>query len=527
MLELVACGLKHIVLSPGSRSQALALAAGDLERQGLITLHVHIDERTAGFFALGIAKASGVPAAVIVTSGSAPANLHPAVIEAHESVVPLIVVSADRPARLHGIRANQTTDQAGLFATAVRKELHLGANDENISWRECAAVVFDSALGVQTANPGPVYLNIAFDEPLSEAVLQQKFSVRDKSLMHKRGHYSLLGRKKEILDVYKPTLVLAGSDAGDEAVLFAQKGDFPLCAEVCSNARWGENIIVSYEHLLRNRDFVQEVQRVVVFGYPTLSRDVERLMSSPHIETIVVAPFGEQVYNPLRAAMIVGALEVRISEEHKPAQRAWLDKWRSRDSAVRESEKIRDEQDSFTPVTRNMLVEQVWEATHEDDCVMFAASRLVRVAESCLLPKKVTVYANRGVAGIDGTIATALGIEQARREFQGTTRLIMGDLAFLHDVGSLLAVEGNVDRRLQIIVGNDQGGTIFANLGIIGANDSDMFERVFLAPPRVNIQHLAEAYGCRYENVSSVEQFRRVLFRRDSEVSIIEIELKR
>ncbi|WP_370297518.1 thiamine pyrophosphate-binding protein, partial [Cryobacterium sp. TMB3-12] len=174
LAEFVSLGVRDIVLSPGSRSQALALAATEFERLGLLRLHVRIDERGAGFLALGLAIESGRPALVVCTSGTAVANLHPAVLEAHHSVVPMILLTADRPAELRGIRSNQTTVQPGIFAEAVRLCEDVAAPDgtvgESGTALALARLAYATALGTQTNNPGPVQLNLAFREPLSAAV---------------------------------------------------------------------------------------------------------------------------------------------------------------------------------------------------------------------------------------------------------------------------------------------------------------------------------------------------------------------
>lgn len=521
---LVAAGVSDVVVCPGSRSQALALAAAELAASGRITLHVRIDERVAGFLALGLGVETDRPAVVITTSGTATANLHPAVLEAHHSRVPLIVLTADRPAEAHGIRANQTTKQDDLYGFAARLavvvEAPTGDAGEQGAARDLAQRAYRAATDV--LDPGPVHLNLAFREPLSGSfdpvVAEAASDVLDETDATAEAPL-YPGRPHLVLERGPRTLVVAGHHAGPAAEQLAADGGWPLIAEVSSGSRFGRNVIAAYRELLREEDYREAVERVVVFGHPTLSREVPLLLQQPQVETIVVAPAGAEVYNPGRQAdRIVSSVAV----EAGPADRAWLGAWvvGSRERVVDPSPaapdldglhsttpaerlaSVRAELDAVRlPVTREVLVDAVWRATWPHDRLVVGASRLIRVADGLVPGRKISVHANRGLAGIDGTIATATGIALASQADggPGVTRVLLGDLAFLHDVGALLLDDG-VAPRLQVIVGNDGGGTIFDALEVAQSAPGALFDRVQYTPQHVRLESLATAYGWEYRS---------------------------
>lgn len=517
--ELVRLGVQDLVVCPGSRSQALSLAAAALERAGSIRLHVRIDERVAGFLALGLAVESGSPAAVIVTSGTAVANLHPAVLEANHSGVPLLLLTADRPDELRGIRSNQTTHQAGIFGVAVRftrdVPAPMGEVDDAASARTLARLAVDAAVGVGPAGPGPVHLNLALREPLSTPIAALD---RVEQTGTPVARTARITRPGILLERGKRTVVIAGHGAGPMAEALAHAGGWPLLAEVSSGARYGRNLIVAYRELLADPDFGGQVERAVVFGHPTLSREVPALLTRDGVEVVVVAPTGDEVYNPgRRAAHIVGAAAIVDGS----IDRAWIGSW------VQASRTISDEKShdvapdleaahSSDPavrlgyvkgefaavrarIDRRMLALAVWGATWPHDRLVLGASRLIRDVDAAVPGKKIHVHSNRGLAGIDGTVATALGIAIASQvDGAGVTRVLLGDLTLLHDAGALLGGMGESTPRIQVIVGNDGGGTIFDGLEVAESTESADFDRVLYTPQRVDLAALAAAYGWSY-----------------------------
>lgn len=578
--ELVRSGVTDVVVAPGSRSQALALAAAELERAGAIRLHVRIDERGAGFLALGLAVETGRPAVVVTTSGTAVANLHPAVLEAHHGGVPLIFATADRPAELRGIRSNQTTMQPGIFAGAVRLERDVPPPEGRAGEADAAAQLAREAvratLGVDAdgrsvphPGPGPVHLNLQLREPLSAAV-----ELADDDVPRADGTTSVSAPAVAApADVpvarlaHGPrTVVIAGAGAGPDAEELARTAGWPLLAEVTSGARFGPNLVVAYRELLREPGFGDEVERAIVFGHPTLSREVPALVQRKGVEVIAVAPSGIEWFNPGHA---VDRFERAVAvEPHEPSaeDRAWTGRW------VRASRMLRDEaaagadgaplrsgvdetghvsdfaaqreylRDQLgrirTPVDRRMLVEAVWAATWPHDRLVFGASRLIRDADRVVPGRRISAHANRGLAGIDGTVATTIGIAIASQaadvaadapatSARGTTRALIGDLTLLHDVGSLLIGAGETRPRVLVIVGNDGGGTIFDALEVAASAPSDAFDRVQYTPQHVDLAALAGAYGWEYRRAATRGELDEALGTAVTGPTILEVPLAR
>ncbi|MDN4613680.1 2-succinyl-5-enolpyruvyl-6-hydroxy-3-cyclohexene-1-carboxylic-acid synthase [Leifsonia sp. F6_8S_P_1B] len=573
---LVRAGVRDLVVSPGSRSQALALVAAELERSGAARLHVRIDERVSGFLALGLARESGAPAVVITTSGTATANLHPAVLEAHEAGVPLIVLTADRPAELRGIRSNQTTQQDGLYGDVVRwsedVEAPTGADGESERAEALAVDAVRAAVGAETADPGPVHLNVGLREPLSVAVPPLDGVVaaaegREASdriarrLLPTVAGPEALGREILQLSAGPRTVVVAGADAGEDAERLAREGGFPLLAEVSSGARFGPNLVPAYRELLGEATFGGRVERAVVYGHPTLSREVPALLTRADVEVVVVAPTGRQAYNPGHRARIVGGVRPPETDLRSPEVRGWVGSWvfasrRLLEQAAREAdpaavapdvEKARsyDPADALAfakaelaavraPLTRALLAEALWRYSWPHDRLVLGASRLIRDLDRAAPGKRIRVHANRGLAGIDGTISTALGIAIASQTAAaasdapgGVTRVLLGDLALLHDAGSLLLGAGETRPHLQVVVGNDGGGTIFDGLEVSASAPAAAFDRVLYTPQQVDIAALAAAYGWDHRVARTKGELDQALSAPPPGVSIVEVPLGR
>lgn len=542
--EFVRLGVRDVVLSPGSRSQALALAAAEFEAAGMLRLRVRIDERVAGFLALGTAVETGRPVLVVTTSGTAVANLHPAVLEAHHAGVPLILLTADRPARLRGIGSNQTTTQPGLFAAAVRFERDLPPSEPE---------VYEQLARDAVGHTGPVHLNLQFDEPLSAPLPALSAELERARLDHVKeiapaadastgiggpSARDLLhtvdggggdgGRggggagpgggaaTPFVLRAEPGTVVIAGAGAGAVAEQVAHELGAPLLAEVASGARFGRNLVVAYRELLRDAEFGGRVRRAIVFGHPTLSREIPALLQRDDVTAIVVRTPGAEDYNPgRRVAAFADAVQVQGGPD---PDRGWVGRWvaasrslltpadRAPDIDLDLGDHVLSELEAVrAPVTRRTLVEAVWRATWPHDRLVLGASRLIRELDRVAAGKRIPVHANRGLAGIDGTVATGLGIalaSQAGDASRGTTRVLLGDLALLHDAGALLFGAGEVRPRIQVIVGDDGGGTIFDGLEV-ASQAGDGFDRVMLTGQRFDAEALARAYGWAFARVDS------------------------
>jgi 2-succinyl-5-enolpyruvyl-6-hydroxy-3-cyclohexene-1-carboxylate synthase len=545
--ELVRLGVRDVVLSPGSRSQALALAVAELEGAGRIRLRVRLDERGAGFLALGLAVETRTPVLVITTSGTAVANLHPAVLEAHHSGVPLLVVTADRPAEVRGIGANQTTRQPGIFGAAVRASFDVVAPTGRAGEAESAVRLAREAVaaaGTSVITTGPVHLNVAFTEPLSAVV--------DPPEAGERAVYTAPRLRGDALPIYQAprTVVVAGHGAGEVAETTARALGAPLLAEVSSGAHFGPNLVVAYRELLAAVDFGDRVERVIVFGHPTLSREVPALIQRPDVATVVVRSPSFDDYNPGHAVgTFADAVRVLGEPDDSRAGRAWLGRWVTTSRALLEQHDAPDvelavssepsAQAAFSrqvlaglraPVTRRALVEAVWRMTWPHDRLVLGASRLIREADRVVPGKKITVHANRGLAGIDGTIATATGIALASQaeaaSAAGITRVLLGDLTLLHDAGSLLFGAGEPRPRIQVVVGNDGGGTIFDSLEVAATAPPTALDRVMLTAQSASIEQLAGAYGWDYRRVANRGELDAALTASDAP-TIVEVPLTR
>ena len=570
---LVARGVRHVVVSPGSRSQALALVAAALEQRDLIRLHVRIDERVAGFTALGIGRETGMPAVVVCTSGTAVANLLPAALEAHHAGVPLLLLTADRPPELRGVGANQTTRQPGLFRSAVRLEADLavpeqtdddGTAAQTSELDALAAEALAAALGEGARAAGPVHLNVPLREPLAGAVpewLAERAASRTTvaegaddddvsgALYQGGGGIGMadVAPDTEAAHVVEPgprTVVVAGADAGPVAEQFAHDGGYPLIAEIVSGARFGRHLVHGYRALLREAELGGRIERVVLFGRPTLSREVTRLLSRDDVEVLAVRGPGEPV-NLNGATVAVDAVRASGAGE-----RPWLGEWMraSRDAAVDLTPPAPDAEGLASTVPRERLgalnaevevlraavdraalVDALWRATWPHDRLVFGSSRIVRVADELLGGKKVSVHSNRGLAGIDGTIATATGVALASQDDErpGVTRLLLGDLAFLHDMGALLLPPGEDEPRLQVVVGNDGGGTIFDGLEVASVAGDDAMARVQYTPHTARLEQLALAFGWEYHRCTTRVALDQVLTAPTGGRQLVEVPLSR
>ena len=497
--ELAAWG-RNFWLAPGARSQALAIAAAQISEAGLAKLYVRLDERSLGFSALGAAVYGG-PQVVITTSGTAVANLHPAVLEAHHSGVGLILLTADRPAELRGKGANQTTNQVGIFADAVIECIDVPAPTfEDIPrLPQLAKELVERAVLLAWAQPAqPVQLNLQFSEPLSDITpnAADVFNSLETEDQYQES-VPAIEAVSYTLDATLPTVVIAGANSGAFEEEIAALG-LPVLAEPTSGVRHLENAILGYRFVLANDlSLVKEIRQIVVYGKPTLSRPVIALLKEDGIKVIV------------REGQM-GAFEIGSNIEKSSSQivlgkhpdEAWLISWQE---LARE----------LTPATeggldRRSIIELTWKASPRDNnIIVLGASQLIREADFYAPGNPVRIWSNRGLSGIDGTIATATGIALNEPDMQ--VRALMGDLTFLHDVGSLAIDPLDPELNLQLIVVNDNGGKIFRNLEVGKSVEEEMFRRIFQTPQQVSIAKLAEAYGWNYVNAKNTSEFQAAI----------------
>jgi len=459
--QLVSNGVRDFYLAPGARSQALAIAIRQLQKAGLANLTVRIDERSLGFTALGRSLESKAPSVIVTTSGTAVANLHPAVLEAHHAGVPLIVISADRPSELRGKGANQTTNQVGIFADALRLMID---TDCTADASDVAKRAVEQSLGSEQ-RPGPVQLNVQFAEPLAATEPLAKEFITQISKPTRSNSSAEL-----VVSVASRAIVIAGA-GGEAAAAFAKQAGLPLLAEPTSGARLG-TALTNYTGLLKEK--LNEVEQVFVFGKPTLSRPVIAVAKACEL-WVEKSP----TYDLFSIGDPQGVADKLVPSGH--GDPLWLASWHAEPEASHRAE----------------LVSAVWNATQSDDILLFGASELIRVADRTVAPKEIRAFANRGLAGIDGTVSTALGLAQSGAK----VRAVIGDLTLLHDAGGL-NVSGLADLDCQLVVGNDHGGKIFSHLEMAQLVEPEDFDVLFTTPQQVDLESLANAYGWQYFKTS-------------------------
>jgi 2-succinyl-5-enolpyruvyl-6-hydroxy-3-cyclohexene-1-carboxylate synthase len=487
--ELIRGGVRDVVLCPGSRNAPLAFALAAADRAGRLRLHVRIDERTAGFLAVGLAAGSGRPVPIAMTSGTAVANLGPAVVEANYSRVPLIVLSANRPYELLGTGANQTMEQLGYFGTQVRAAFSLGLAEDapgrlesfNAQWRSVTCRVLASATGARTANAGPVQFDIPLREPL---VPEQDSDAADIPAGRPDGmpwtyNPPVTFDQPLQIDLSPDTVVIAGHGAGVHPNL----AHLPTVAEPTAPHA------VTPLHPLALTGL--RPRQVIMLGRPTLHRGVSALLADPTIPVfaLTTGPRWPDVSgNSLAAgtrAETLGAPDpdwlLRCAQANREALAA-----------------VREQLAAHPLATGLHVAAAVAEALRPGDQLVLGASNPVRDAALVgLNVEGIEVRSNRGVAGIDGTVSTAIGAALAHDVGSGSGRTIalLGDLTFVHDAsGLLIGPTEPTPQDLTIVVSNDNGGGIFELLEQGDPRFADVSARIFGTPHDVDVGALCRAY---------------------------------
>jgi 2-succinyl-5-enolpyruvyl-6-hydroxy-3-cyclohexene-1-carboxylate synthase len=535
--ELARCGLREVVVAPGSRSTPLAMAFYELDRAGRTRLHVRIDERSASFTALGLAKVSRRPVAVLCTSGTAAANFHPAVIEAGESGVPLLVLTADRPPELRAVGASQTIDQVKMFGDTVRWYADPGVPEKRLGavgyWRSLACQAWAHAAGNSGTRPGPVHLNLPFRDPLvpdSVAPDNPGGGARDP------GDWPepLDGRPDGApwtrfappdgaphpfdLPWTERGVVVCGDGDYDVAPLLdlAERAGWPVLAEPSSGARRGPDAIVGYQYLLASPEFMaaHRPDVIVSAGRPGLSRPQTALMGlarSGDVRHVVVAQGPGQWADPQRVATDV-ATSVRLTGAPSVSGSGWLGDWLRADQAARRAAEavLEADAESRPGLTEPAIARGFLDAAPSGALIWAGNSMSVRDIDWQLEPRDdLRVLASRGASGIDGTTSTAAGAALAHAAAGGGPAFaLIGDLAFLHDAPGLAIGPAEPHPDLCVVVVNNDGGGIFESLEPAAFPS---FERVFGTPHGASAEHLAAAFGVPYALVSSLGELAKAL----------------
>jgi 2-succinyl-5-enolpyruvyl-6-hydroxy-3-cyclohexene-1-carboxylate synthase len=556
--ELIAGGVRDAVLSPGSRNAPLAFALHAADAAGRLRLHVRIDERGAGFLAVGLAARSARPVPVVCTSGTAAANLHPAMLEAHHSGVPLLALTADRPAELYGTGANQTIEQAGLFGGAARAAFTLqatGGAGDNGPWRSTVCRALAAASGAFDGDPGPVHLNVALRPPLVPsditAPLPPEFAGRrygrpwttfpapavaplaadlavgptaatstaatstaatsaadptvDPAVGPPAGPAA--GAAVEAPDSAQVGMALVRERRGGLTLVVAGQGSPPVPEWVRRLPRVAEPGSPLWAGSLTAGPWLlgalagaglQRPDRVIVVGRPTLHRAVQGLLADPAVEVVVLADRPQWTDVAGTAHTVVTALPER------PAQDGLLSGYWARAMAAADR--------TAATAVAAVLDEEPWPigpavardvvaALPPGALLALGSSNPIRDVALAAVPRAdVTVHVNRGVAGIDGMVSTAVGATLAH---PGPGYALLGDLTFLHDSTGLVIGQDEPRPDLTIVVFNDDGGGIFSLLEQGAPEHAAAFERVFGTPHGVRLAELCAASGVRHARVTS------------------------
>ncbi|NUR15879.1 MAG: 2-succinyl-5-enolpyruvyl-6-hydroxy-3-cyclohexene-1-carboxylic-acid synthase [Dermatophilaceae bacterium] len=586
-------GIRDVVLAPGSRSAPLALTLDAADRAGDLHLHVRVDERSAAFLALGLATGSRRPVAVVTTSGTAVGNLLPAVMEAHHTGRRLLVVSADRPDRLRGTGANQTTQQAGIFGVfAGCVDLIPSVSDAEL----------DDAVAQACSRRGPSQINVQLDGDLvppdpdpaawwqrpnpadhrldnstaadfrAESAPETRDNsaaadFRAESAPETRDNSAAADFRAEsapetrdnsagagfgaasgvnvdpsvsvpvdgeVLPLGPRTVVVAGDDAGPAARLLAEAADWPMLAEPTSGARIGRQALRT-GRLLLTTDLRAQVERVVVIGHPTLSRPVTSLISDPALEVLAVRGRDGVATDPGRVARVLEVVpRVEASDDG-----VWFALWREADlrlSALIDAGLTASQGDSMrapgldSGLSPLAVAAVVASAVAADTSLVVGSSNAVRDLDVMATPwpplQHRFVVGNRGLAGIDGMVSTAIGIALGRPR-AARTIAYLGDLTFLHDSNGLLVGSGQPRPDLTFVVLSDDGGAIFSTLEQGDPRYSDAFERVFATPHGTDLAALCAAHHTAYERVDDLKRLSEALDESPSGIRVLEVPVSR
>ena len=519
--EWLHCGVRHAVVSPGSRSTPIALEIANRQE---IEMHIFHDERSAAFAALGIAKASGVPAILVCSSGTAAVEFHPAVVEAHHSETPILICTADRPAELQGVGAPQTIDQQNLYGVAIRKFVNAEvANDsESHTWRHIARDLFATSLGdVQ----GPVHLNLRFREPLmgfatnlpprdaNDAVITKKVALPSSRSLRKLN---------KALESENGLIIAGPENYRVESILrLAETLGWPIIADPRSGTRVPNKLVVAgADAILRDEDFSKRLRPDVVLRFGTLpaSKVVNSWLLGSGANQVVITTT-PSLTDPDRQCSLhivsdidelcAGLVSVHSKESIRNRSLSWLDKWIAAEDSAQKAinAALADEPGLTEPGVARAIYALVPEASH----LVVSSSMPIRDVEWFGAPRSgLRVHANRGANGIDGVVSTAVGVALATRQ---PTTLLIGDIALLHDVNGLINLASRkIDLRIVVIDNN--GGGIFSFLPQAQALDEAKFEKIFGTPHDANIKMLAQAHQINTHELTNISDLAEVLSQR-------------
>lgn len=595
--SLVEAGVKRVVISPGSRNAPLTYALADAAQAGYLQLRVVVDERSAAFVALGASRSDWLheglarPAVAVMTSGSAVANAHPAVVEADAAGVPLIILSADRPHALVNTGASQTTVQTGIFGAATRYQADLGDTNTSDAVANQVRRAVAAASGRLSLDPGPVHLNVRLAPPLTPAAPWQVPHLEPKTHWLRARKpleeqlngvtVSQVGCRLGLDPARRGVIVVGDNDDAElahYAAALAHAWGWPLLAEPTSLVRTNANAVAAYSALLAGGDgsaggdgaqLSQEIEQLLVVGHPTLTRPISALLARADIYQVVLTNRARWSDVSGQAAYVT-TLERALSSLNTPGGGAgteagadadaggdasasadagagagvgknapsplWLQRWLQ----------AGQQQLNATSVTKAaQMALTTWQATsqyeshsqstaiHSDGLessvtLMAASSMTIRYLDARLPAGKQLkkmpgpVVANRGLAGIDGTISTAVGLAWASGQ---PVRVIIGDLAAAHDLTGLVKAVTETEVDLQVIVLDDHGGKIFSGLEYGASELSNYFLRFFTTAQQVDFAQAAAAFGAHVSVIDDVDGLQSLLSKTIEGRSLVHVKL--
>jgi len=527
--ELARGGLRHAVLSPGSRSTPLALA---LWRQAEIDVTVIVDERAAGFFALGAAQASGAPVAMLCTSGTAAANFHPAICEADESGIPLVALTADRPPELRGIGAGQTIDQVKLYGSSVRWFCEVGTHDADddglLHYRSTACRALAAASG--EPRPGPVHLNLPWREPLAPIPVEGAVTATDPLALEGRDARPLTAVTRIDLEPSAFLLEEVAGHIGDAIAgvivagrqldpelreplaHLARVAGMPILAEPTSQLRCGphdrSHVVTAYDLLLRDEHFASSVvpDLVIRFGAMPTSKPLRAWLASSGADQIVVDPYGGWNEPTRQAAAILRADPTELAAgwaarlekgEARAAPERWIEA-EAKACAVLDAE-LEGQSELSEPGLHRALG-----LAHRNGDLVYTASSMPIRDQEAFLPASDTdalFLSNRGANGIDGLLSSGIGAAHASGR---PTTIVTGDLGLLHDIGGLAALR-DVETPVRIVVIDNDGGGIFGFLPQADLLEGSEFEALLGTPRGVSVAKAAALFNLPHRHLESLE----------------------
>ncbi|BFL78950.1 2-succinyl-5-enolpyruvyl-6-hydroxy-3-cyclohexene-1-carboxylic-acid synthase [Staphylococcus hominis subsp. novobiosepticus] len=504
--ELYAYGVREVVISPGSRSTPLAIA---FEAHPNIKTWIHPDERSAAFFALGLIKGSERPVAILCTSGTAAANYTPAIAESQISRIPLIVLTSDRPHELRSVGAPQAINQVNMFANYINFQFDMPVADG--SQEMLNTINYQMQIASQYLygpHRGPIHFNLPFREPLTpDLEMTENLKSEHKILPHYQKNIDIQDIKNILKD--KKGLIIVGDmqhQAVDQILTYATIHDLPILADPLSQLRKFNhpNVITTYDLLYRSHLNI-DADFIIRVGKPVISKKLNQWLTRTNAFQILVQNNDKiDVFpTPPHISYEISANDFFRSLVNEPTvnRKDWIERWQSIEAQSRKA--ITQHMSQATD--ESAFVSTLIQKLTKDDALFVSNSMPIRDVDNLLFDSEVEVYANRGANGIDGVISTALGMAVHKR-----VTLLIGDLAFYHDMNGLLMAKLN-DIHINVVILNNDGGGIFSYLPQKTAAEQ-YFERLFGTPTGLNFEYTAMLYDFSFKRLDNITDFSQVSF---------------